>query len=92
MSVEMIFLTAVLGIAGIHLLFSLVSFLARPGRRSVQESPKEKVREDWYVFFEKSALYGDILNTAVEPEVGSEDAVESDPGYEDTRQPQEAYI
>jgi hypothetical protein len=91
MKVEIIFLTAVLGLAAIHLVFSLVNFLAGSNRRSIQESDKKKERADWYVFFDKSALYGDIGNTATEPEGTSINDVESNPACEDTCQPLEAY-
>ena len=92
MRTELIFLTAVLGIGGIHLLFNLVNFLAGPKRTRVQESRKEKVRDDdWYVFFKKSDLYGDIANKVVEPEVASKDAGEPHPAAEDTYHPQGAF-
>ncbi|MDH3390319.1 MAG: hypothetical protein OEL85_00780 [Desulfobulbaceae bacterium] len=91
MKVEIIFLTAVLGIAAIHLGFSLVNFLAGFNRRSIQESDKKKERADWYVFFDKSSLYGDIGNTAMEPEGSSINDVESNPACEDACQPLEAY-
>lgn len=92
MGFEMIFLGAVLGIGGIHLLFNLVNFLARPNRARVQESFQKKVREDWYVFFNKSALYGDVADIAITPEVIAEDDFEFNLACEeDSCQPQEAY-
>ena len=91
MKFEMIFLTAVIGIGVIHLLFSLVNFLARPKWTKAQESRKEIVQDDWYAFFSKSALYGDIANSAMQPEISSADAFEFDlVCEEDTCQPQEA--
>ena len=91
MRAEIIFLTAVLGIAAIHMVFNLVNFLAGSNRRNVQESDKKKERTDWYVFFDKSDLYGDIGNTAMEPESASIKGVEFNPASEDACQPQEAY-
>ena len=92
MRTEMIFLTAVFGIAGIHLLFNLVNFLAKHKGTSVQESHKEKVRDDdWYVFFKKSDLYGDIADKVVEPEVAGKDAGEPHPASEDAYHPQGAF-
>lgn len=91
MRLEMIFLTAVLGIAGIHLLSNLVNFLVRPTRTRTRVSHKEKASDDWYVFFKKSDLYGDMANTAVEPELATEDAAEALLACEEACQPQEAY-
>lgn len=93
MKFEMIFLTAVIGIGIIHLLFSLVNFLAKPRWAGVQESRKEKVRaDDWYAFFSKSALYGDIEDSAVQPEIAIEEAFELYLVCEEKAcQPQEAY-
>ena len=90
MKSEMIFLIAVLGIAGIHLLSNLVNFLIRPLPTKNRHSHKEKEGDDWYAFFKKSDLYGDMDKTAVEPELASEDAAESILPCEDTCQPQEA--
>lgn len=74
MSADMIFLIMVLGIAGLHLLFSLVDYLAKFGRRAVLESRQAKGRDDdWYVFFKKSALYGKGAGQVVEPAAASED-------------------
>lgn len=92
MGTELIFLTAVLGVGAIHLLFNLVNFLAGPKRISVQESHKEKVRDDdWYVFFKKSDLYGDMADKVVEPEAASKDAGEPHPASEDAYHPQGAF-
>jgi hypothetical protein len=91
MKFEVMFLVAVLGVAGIHLLFSLVNFLARFKRTSVQESCQESKREDWYVFFEKSALYGDMDNSVVTVEAdSSEDPVELATTCKGSCLPQEA--
>lgn len=90
MKFEVMFLAAVLGIAGIHLLFSLVYFLARFKRARVQESRQESKREDWYVFFDTSALYGDMDKSAVTTEAIGEDTVECAPAYEGLCQSQEA--
>ena len=89
MRFEMIFLTAVLGIGAIHLLFSLVNYLVRPIRTRARVSHKEKVRDDdWYVFFKKSDLYGDMADKVVEPEAAGKDAGEPHPAPEDTYHPQ----
>ena len=90
MRLEIIFLTAVLGIAGIHLLSNLVNFIVRPLPRRYRLSHKEKASDDWYAFFKKSDLYGDMTNIPVEPELATEDADESILGCEDVCQPQEA--
>ena len=90
MNPEMIFLTAVLGIAGIHLLFKLVKFITKHQKTGVKESSKERERQDWYVFFEKSALYGDKASTAKKPNGVSEDA-DSNLTYEDAHQLQESF-
>ena len=48
--------------------------------------------DDWYAFFSKSALYGDIEDSAVQPEIASEEAFELDLVCEEKAcQPQEAY-
>ncbi len=84
MRFEVIFLTAVLGVAVIHLLFRLVNYLAGTKRTSIPQQNKEQKGDDWYVFFDKSALYGDMENPAVETEVVNEDSVQlatSDEGH-----------
>jgi hypothetical protein len=91
MGLEMLFLTAVLGIAGIHLLSNLVNFLVKTLPTRDRVSHKEKASDDWYAFFKKSDLYGDMANTAIEPELVREDAAESILACEDACQPQEAY-
>ncbi len=92
MEFEMIFLTAVLGFAGIHLLFNLANFLAKFIQTSVNKTSKNEVLSDWYVFFEKSALYGDEANIAKVPEVVSNDATTTDSVFNDPFQPQESYV
>ncbi len=63
MRYEIIFMTAVLAIAGIHLLTGLVNFMAR-FRRTGAARRGESSRIDWYVFFERSTLCGDRINAA----------------------------
>lgn len=62
MKLEMIFMTAVLGIAAIHLIFNLVNYLSRFKSAPVQKSCRGKVRGNWYVFFDTSVLYGDTAH------------------------------
>ncbi|MFN2365900.1 MAG: hypothetical protein ABR523_05490 [Desulfurivibrionaceae bacterium] len=65
MRYELIFMTAVLAIAGIHLLTGLVNFMARFRRAGAARSGKGS-RIEWYVFFESSALRGN-RNSAAAP-------------------------
>ena len=89
MGLEIIFLGAVLGIAGIHLLSNLVNFLVKSSPARVRTGYKE-ASDDWYAFFKKSDLYGDMANTPAAPELATEDEAESMLGCEDACQPQEA--
>ena len=89
MKTEMIFLTAVLGIAGISMLFSMANFLAKLKKPCLQERP-QKMRNDWYAFFKTSDLYGDLTNAAEVPGVVNEPTIESVPVSEECL-PQEAY-
>ncbi|MCK4838222.1 MAG: hypothetical protein KAS94_05425 [Desulfobulbaceae bacterium] len=90
MKFEVMFLVAVLGIAGIHLLFNLVNFLTRFKRARVKGSRQESKRAGWYVFFETSALYGDMDNSAVTTEAVGENPVELAPACEGSCLPLEA--
>lgn len=78
MKPEILFMAAVVGLAGLHLLFSLVNFLSKFKETRAQESLKAKTRDDWYVFFKKSDLCGDLTDTVAQPEVVSEKTIESD--------------
>ena len=90
MKVEIIFLTAVLGIAAIHLLTNLVNFLCRFKQSHAEENHKVKMRNDWYMFFDKKDLYGDTNPVVIEPVKDAEAIVESNPACDDC-QPQEAF-
>ena len=90
MKVEIIFLTAVLGIAAIHLLTNLVSFLSRFKQTHVKESRKGEMRDDWYMFFDKKDLYGDKNPIVTAPEKATETEVEITPACDDC-EPQEAF-
>ena len=63
MRFEMIFLTAILGIAGIHLLSNLINFLVKSSPARERINHKEKASDDWYAFFKKSDFYGDGATT-----------------------------
>jgi len=91
MRYEMIFLTAVLGIAAIHLISNLVNFMSKFKRPQVQESRKQKAPSDWYVFFDKAALYGDTASEVAESELASPEVVDNDSDHADTYPPQKAY-
>ncbi len=75
MKLELIFMVAVLGLAGFHLLFNLVNLLSKFKGTRAQESPKVKTRDDWYVFFKKSDLYGDLTDTVTQSEDVREDTI-----------------
>ena len=90
MGYELIFLTVVLGIAGMHLLFRLVNFLAGFKTSKGHKVVEGKEYDDWYVFFDKASLCGDAVQTTSEQEVVRNDGVNSDPADDDCPA-QEAY-
>ena len=90
MKVEIIFLTAVLGITAIHLLTNIANFLSRFIRTSAQANHKTQMRNGWYVFFDKSDLYGTMDSITTKPKTAPESAVESAPISDDC-QAQKAY-
>ena len=90
MKVEMIFITAVLSIALIHLIFRLVNILGGLTRRGALASNKKQERSDWYVFFKPSDLYGRSADKTAEYKDVRKD-VTPHSAYEEGCQPQESY-
>lgn len=78
MRYEIIFMTGVLAIAGIHLLTGLVNFMARFRPAGAVRSG-ENSRIDWYVFFERSALCGDRINATAPTGITDEGLLNSGP-------------
>ena len=89
MGYELIFLTVVLGIAGMHLLFRLVNFLVGFNKSKGHKVVEGKEYDDWYVFFDKASLCGDTFQATSEQEAVPGD-VESDSADDDCPA-QEAY-
>lgn len=92
MKLQMLFMTAVLGIAAIHLLFNLVHYLARFKSIPVRESSNEKAHDGWYVFFDTSVLYGDRVHEPAGLDVADlASDVEPSPAHEEICHPQKSF-
>ena len=91
MKFEMMFITAVVGIALMHLLFRLVGFLGGLTMRGSMGSKKKQERSDWYVFFKTSDLYGDSADRIVGSNDVRQDVADPSSAGEEICQPQESY-